>query len=434
MSKFMKSIALIACVMITGGSVIGCNADDFEYTGYEMEGSDCESRMEIPGEGKDEATETFSTESDRTTAEDIERLKEDYEFPEIGRVISVSIDEIRKAVVNEQGDLYVWGSNDNGFLGIGKTEDEVNRADEPIKIMENVKYVTLDCYTGAAITNDGELYTWGNNMYGQLGTCDNKNRLSPVHVLDDIVKVDIGSSCMAAISDDGSLYTWGSNESGVLGCGQDSFDLLFCTEPCAIMQNVIEVDMGDGHGAAITADNRLFVWGSNRAGNFGNGTQLICDRASHEFPSPLLVLDDVVDVSCRYGVTAAVTADGSLYTCGSNTNGELGIGQKDKDAHYEFIKIMDNVESVRLGKISSQSDSCFAITKAGELYTWGDNYGGKLGDGTEDSCFTPTKIMDGIIYAESGNHIASAIGSDGSLYMWGKLNDDEPPFEPVKLW
>lgn len=75
--------------------------------------------------------------------------------------------------------------------------------------MENVMSVSLGSYHSAAITNDGSLYMWGRNNYGQLGIGTTKDSYKPVKVLDNIISVNLGYYHSAAITNGGSLYTWG---------------------------------------------------------------------------------------------------------------------------------------------------------------------------------------------------------------------------------
>ena len=124
---------------------------------------------------------------------------------------------------------------------------------------------------------------------------------------------------------------------------------------------------------------------------------------------------DDCKLSLGMGDSAIITESGNLYMWGSNSRGELGNGTTTDS--YTPIKIMDNIKSVSLGSSSSA-----AITEIGELYTWGDNSDGTLGDGTTIDRYYPIKIMDNVASVSVSSSVSAAITEDGSLYMWGYNN------------
>ena len=122
---------------------------------------------------------------------------------------------------------------------------------------------------------------------------------------------------------------------------------------------------------------------------------------------------EVIQVAAGGSHSAAVTKDGDLYMWGLNYNGQLGDGTTTD--RYTPVKIMDNVALVSLGGSHSA-----AITKDGSLYMWGYNYYGQLGDGgTTTDRYTPVKIMDNVASVSLGGNHSAAITNDGNLYTWG---------------
>lgn len=97
-------------------------------------------------------------------------------------VTSVSLGDSYSAAITENGDLYCWGDNSWGEVGNGSRADQTR----PVKILEHVTSVSLGNGYSAAITENGELYCWGDNDYGQVGNGSTTDQLTPVKVLDHV--------------------------------------------------------------------------------------------------------------------------------------------------------------------------------------------------------------------------------------------------------
>jgi len=315
---------------------------------------------------------------------------------------TVSLGDDHSAAITEDGDLYLWGNNWYGQLGNGTQED----SSTPIKIMENVTSVSLDSHS-AAITEDGSLYLWGNNWYGQLGNgATGYGNISNIliKIMENVISVSLGGSHSAGITEDGSLYLWGNNRYGQLGNGTTKNSSI----PIKIMENVASVSLGYGHSAAITKEGDLYLWGDNDYGQLGNATTELSS-------TPIKIMENVASVSLGNDHSAAITKDGSLYLWGNNRYGQLGNGATGYGNISNIpIKIMENVASVNLGSTHSA-----AITKDGSLYLWGENAYGRLGNGTTDNSSTPIKIMDNVASVSLGYGHSAAITKDKSLYLWG---------------
>ena len=188
-------------------------------------------------------------------------------------------DESACYVITEDGALYVWGKNSYGQLGVG---DEVNK-NTPIKVtaingkvMELIIGYSFSVY---AILEDGSLYAWGNNESSKLGVGDEVNRNTPtkVNLPGKIKKLITSSSASYAILEDGSLYAWGYNYYGELGVGSNE-DKNTPTKVTAIngkiMDLIINSDKNSNYKSifAIIKDGSLYAWGNNKGGQLGIGS------------------------------------------------------------------------------------------------------------------------------------------------------------------
>lgn len=318
----------------------------------------------------------------------------------------------------------------------------------------------------AFIDKNGALWVVGRNYEFQLGIGNRENSDKPVKVMENVISFSLGESHMAAIKTDNSLWMWGENTSGELGNGRVgdiveetdagmTYDFVYKTVPIKIMDDVVAVSCGINHTAVIKTDGSLWMWGFSNDGELGNGG---AGNRTHRWPFkyqtvPIKVMDDVMDVSCGSRFTAIVKKDGSLWMCGINYSGNLGVGNsgiQNMDDNYQKtpVKIMDDVASAYC------FDDCTAAIKTdGSLWMWGHNYYSQLGnnfggnyktpvydismnavkeDHIKDNIYqtTPVKVLDDVTAVSVGScdHLSDdegyftfAIRTDGSLWVWGEV-------------
>lgn len=312
-----------------------------------------------------------------------------------------------KAVIDKSGNLYLWGYNNFGQLGNGT---RTNSSENLIKVLENVRSVSLGYDFSAAITENGDLYLWGAGYEGQLGNGRNEidnYSLVPIKILNNVLSVSLGGGHTAAVTKDGNLYVWGWNIYGQLGNGTYNSIL----NPTKLLNNVAMVECGSDYSAAITKDGNLYMWGRNQCGQLGNGTW-------DDQVYPTKIMDNVFAVSCGGAHTAIITKDGNLYMCGDNSSGELGINRSTQFQNTP-IKVMENVV-----KVSCGGNHTAALTSNGDLYIWGDNERGQLGNGKNGSgnySDIPIKVMSNVADIVMGQGNSAAITQNGSMYIWGDI-------------
>lgn len=322
--------------------------------------------------------------------------------------ITVSIGDGHVAAITQNRDLYVWGDNLDGQIGNGNRDKLFNQdPTTPVKVLENVASVSLGYFNSAAITMNGDLYSWGSNTYETVGNGSTGDTFTPTKILEDVISVCFGTSHGAAITSDGSLYMWGDNQYGQLGNGKATTSGQ--ATPVKIMDNVASVSLRGAHSAAITKDGSLYMWGDNQYGQIGNGTE-------KKQTTPLKVLENVSSIDIGEYHSAAITLDGSLYIWGddfhmdSTTGGRWRVSKRRAPE-----KILSDVVSVSLGDYHYA-----AITRNKDLYVWGDNGFGQAAGQSMGYQSKPAKIMSDVISVDLGSFHSSAITADKSLYMWGR--------------
>lgn len=243
-------------------------------------------------------------------------------------VVSVSLGHEHSAAITSDGSLYMWGNNNSGALGVGRLWEKENGFrpcggydgfDEsmcstvPMKVMDNVKSVSLGDSRSAAITNDGNLYVWGHNS-GELGDGSIVSRWEPIKIMDNVSSVSLGKSHSAAITTDGSLYTWGSGYLGILGNGSDQS----CSTPIKVMDSIYSVCLGYDCTAIIKPDGSLYIWGDNEFGKLGNGT-------TEDSSEPIqIIIPEEIYTAGDVNNDGEITLDDAILTLKFAMNVDLG--------------------------------------------------------------------------------------------------------------
>ena len=316
-------------------------------------------------------------------------------------------------VITEDGALYVWGKNSYGQLGVG---NEVNK-NTPIKVTAiNGKVMELiigNYFSVYAILEDGSLYAWGNNESGKLGVGDevNKNTPTKVNLPGKIKELITTGWSVYAILEDGSLYAWGSNEIGKLGVG----DEVNKNTPTKVnLPGKIKELITNGSSVyALLEDSSLYSWGENSYGQLGVGNEV-----NKNTPTKVNLPGKIKELITTGWSVYAILEDGSLYAWGDNSDGQLGVG--DEENRNTPIKVTA-INGKVMELIISNSFSVYVILEDGSLYSWGKNSYGQLGVGDEVNRNTPTKVnlpgkIKKLITSSSASY---AILEDGSLYAWG---------------
>ena len=174
---------------------------------------------------------------------------------------------------------------------------------------------------------------------------------------------------------------------------------------------------GLSHTAYVDEHGTLWTWGSNQEGQLGAETQETgVDREGNQVAvsgTSLAVLEDVRSVAAGGDFTVALKTDGTLWAWGGNDYGQLGNGTVVSAA--QPVQVLDQVTAVSAGDYHVA-----AIRADGTLWTWGDNLYGQLGDGTLNSVSAPQQVLDNVTAVSAGANATAAVRSDGTLWTWGR--------------
>ena len=288
--------------------------------------------------------------------------------------------------------LYTWGlDNNTGQLGINTT---VGRSLPGQTIAGGTNWKQIAGYScSAGIKADGTLWLWGQNAYGALGDGTVTSRSSPVQTITggtNWSQVACGYKHCAAIKSDGTLWTWGDNLWGQLGnnlmkwsAPYPSGDKSSPVQTITGGTNWSQVACGGRRfTAAIKTDGTLWLWGYNY-GQLGDNTAV--GRSS-----PVQTISRGTNwkqVSCGYAHAAAIKTDGTLWTWGRNTYGGLGINSTGD----RYSPVQTIAGGTNWSQVSCGGDNTAAIKTDGTLWFWGSNSNGQFSDGANPGTNSPVQ-------------------------------------------
>ena len=217
---------------------------------------------------------------------------ESFSIP-LKNVKSASFGRYHSAALKEDGSLWVWGNNISRRCGLEKGD----KISTPVKLLDGVKtyYIDYDMGDSYAIRSDGSLWAWG--VYS--GTAKKM-------IGSGIVSASFSGNNHAAVSESGNLYVWGKNESGQLGTGNSSE----VTSVKKIASNVKTATMTETNLFILKKDGSLYSCGSNECGTVGNG-------GTANVKTPVKVLSSVSSIIAGSSRILALTKAGTLYAWGS---------------------------------------------------------------------------------------------------------------------
>jgi alpha-tubulin suppressor-like RCC1 family protein len=331
------------------------------------------------------------------------------------------------------GQVSCWGTNLLGELGDGNNLS-VRPSAGLVPVLAAVSDLAAAGHHTCARLDDGTAWCWGANQSGQLGDGTTTNIGVPVPVtgLPDVESVAAGSSFSCARRRDGSVWCWGDDRAGQLGTGARlTRDV---PTPAVGLSGILALSAGSNHtcarrsvDGAATAPAAVLCWGSNQAGQLGDGTRT--DRAT---AAPLKVALDARELVAGALHTCARTGgdgapgDAAVWCWGRGSSGQLGAAMPVD--YVSPVRALGVVAATRIG--AGGAHTCAAVV-AGAV-CWGDNQSGQLGDGTTDKRTAPTALAS-IVGIVGADVVAWALGAahscvllaSGQVKCWGRGIDGQ---------
>lgn len=290
------------------------------------------------------------------------------------------------------------------------------------------------------LTKSGAVFTYGDNTYGQLGTGDTRSIDSPTSITTafegKVVQIAALGNHSLALTEDGRIYSWGQNNHGQVGNGRigDGYDVL---SPMDITNSlglpagthVIEVYAAWESSFALTNDGRIFAWGANNQGQLATG-----DIGDKSLPTEITFpFDGKMIKLATDSHVLALTDTGHLYSWGYNDHGQADAGQGG-DANIlrpiEITDYMQLAEGVEIEAIGAASNASMVLLSDNTSWVWGQNVDGNLGTGGSREQQPLTRVTwlaggDDIVQFATGYYSAIALTESGRVYVWGRNSDGQ---------
>lgn len=320
------------------------------------------------------------------------------------------------SIIKSDNTTWAWGLNQYGRIGDNTTTSRIT----PVSILGNKKTfcsIVGDAKTTLSIDNNGLVWGWGYN-FGTIGDNTNANRVTPVSVHGNkktFCKISIGSdSGTNAIDKNGMVWGWGQNSSGGIGDNSGTRK----DTPVSIHGNKktfceIHKSYGTGHG--IEYNGQMWGWGLNTHGQVGNNsTTAVC--------TPVSILGNK-KTFCK--ISGNINADlialdnnGQVWCWGRNTEGQIGDGTT--TSRLTPVSILGNKKT--FCKVGGGVSHSTALDNHGQIWSWGSNGNGALGDNTTTNRCTPVSLLGNkktFCMISTGYGTQFAIDIHGNLWGWG---------------
>ena len=285
----------------------------------------------------------------------------------------------------------------------------------------------------AAVTEDGELFTWGRGMDAQLATGGLANELLPrrIGLLGGfrVVAAAAGHSHTAAVTEDGALWTWGDSEHGQLGHGEVLAPTQLCLAPARVETlklagaSVRAIACGRHHCIVVATYGLVWTWGQGQHGTLGLG-----DKADRRTPVCLgntRLPAKIVSVAAGATFSIALSDTGSIWTWGTSQRGCLGL--ESTAASLIPAEVPPSSFDGPVTNVSAGLAHSLAVTALMTMWAWGDGTYGRLGLGDNFDRWRPSQVGAGTEFAAveikqvvCGFAHSLALTLHGDLYSWGR--------------
>jgi alpha-tubulin suppressor-like RCC1 family protein len=326
---------------------------------------------------------------------------------------------------------YVWGTTHEPNGTFNKSMENNSPAAVsgiPNQVVQVVSTNT-DYY---ALDNTGAVWAWGSSQQGEIGASGANNHTNvsvptqvqfPAGVTIASLPNPMPDGTALAIDSNGNVWGWGYNRSHELCLKKSNIDT-------RVMLPISNVTLASGAGdhALFYSNNTLYACGTNDDGDMGIGTTSTNNKIG---PTQVIGLpaSSVTNITTSYHNSGVLMNDGSYYDWGMNNAGQLGNGSQENSGVPVEVDLPTTATQVSVGGSLANNGQSIALLSDGSVWMWGNNGYGQLGNGstTNASIPTPVDVPNGVTFdfVNSGGSSAYAIDTTGNAWSWGQNNNGQ---------
>ncbi len=339
----------------------------------------------------------------------------------IQNIVAIAAGHSFSVAIQQDGKILVWG-----YLYVDSTTESTVWTSTPTDNSLG-RWVAKDVVAGRdhvlVLDQDGDLWSWGGNYYGQLGTGSGNPdetvySIKPLWInsVSSIQAIAAGQNHSLAAKKDGSVWLWGFTR---YTPEDDMYRYYTAPHQLENTTGGSSVAAGSSHSLALLANGNVLAWGDNVDGQLGDGAMTV-----RSVVSAVTGLSGITQVSAGNGHGLALKSDGTAWAWGAGQNGQLGIGRRANVSRPTKIETLSGVK-----RIAAAGAHSLAIKNDGTLWAWGNNYYGQLGDDSAEDSTKPVQVktkvggvsqpLANIVAACGGDSHSAAIDSSGTVWRWG---------------
>ena len=329
-----------------------------------------------------------------------------------GPVTQIAAGGSHSLAVTSSGQLYAFGANAVGQLGNATNNGTNNPNPTPTPVSlpgqsGQITQIAAGDGHSLVLTSSGQLDAFGANRVGQLGSATNSgtNNPNPTPVLvslpgqsGQITQIAAGGFHNLVLTSGGQLYAFGENEAGQLGSATN--DGTTNPNPTPMLVSlpgqsgpVTQIAAGGSHSLAVTSSGQLYAFGANNFGELGSATN---SGTNNPNPTPALVSlpgqsGQITQIAAGGSHSLVATSGGQLYAFGLNNLGQLGSATNNGTTTPNPTPALVSLpgQSGPVTQIAAGGSHSLAVTSSGQLYAFGDNSNGELGSATNSGTNNP---------------------------------------------
>jgi len=325
--------------------------------------------------------------------------------------------------MDEPSYVVAWGHNKYGTLGNKSTESSLAPVLISSLLKQNVRCVAAGSKHCVAVTEKGQLFSWGKGEQGELGLGPNVTSSTSPFIMTSMMRevftsVACGKQHSLAITKAGNIYAWGLNTSGQLGVGHGHpiFVPQMVKAPNSNWQ-ARAVCAGSDHSMALVGDNgAVWSWGDNQHGQLGEPT----DLKTRDTPGRVLLDGRCQQIQAGFGFSAALIVGGRLYTWGKNKSGQLGHGDARSRAAPSLVQQLAS-RGTKVKQIACGANHTLALVTSIKAPPSVVSFGAAVLNGFREDQLSGRGVagLSGVVRLVASKSHSVAVNDAQQLYSWG---------------